>query len=308
MVRYLICTATDELNNGTEWKLPQDLKHIEDTESQKLAKQLKMEIKMEAKGAKEAATKEKKNAQSAAKKEAKDAKMAAAAINFKAKVAKMGLRRGAAKISRGLSGNTALPKANEPPPRGGGNKEITCELKIIRTMVNHEDRITWQGRIENSNGVCSLVAIKCYADRCSRDFEAACYDALSPLQGQSIPTLINRKVRPNGERRYGLVLSWVGEADNGNYMTLPTRILQRARELLEGMHKLGVAHGDARPENMNYNFKTDRLFIYDFSHARMRLAPDDAAFDRACAQDLENLDMEIKWSLTDEGRAIRYMP
>jgi hypothetical protein len=291
MMRYLICTAADEVNSGTEWKLPQDLQSIELTAHQQEVKRSKLVTKNLAKAAKEAAK----------------------AMNLNATKAKMALRRGGHKKPPHLGGaKTALSRgrANKDRPRGGGYEQNRCVLKIIRTMVDHEDRITWQGRMEDSKGLCSLVAIKCYADRCTRDFEVACYDALSPLQGQCIPTLINRKLhsRCDVERRHGLVLSWVGEADNGNYMTLPTRVLQRARELVESMHRLGVSHGDARPENMNYDFKTDKLFIYDFSHARIRLAPEDPAFDRACKDDLKSLDMEIEWSMTDAGRAIQYLP
>jgi hypothetical protein len=195
-------------------------------------------------------------------------------------------------------------------PRGGGNDENECELRFLHVMVDHEDRITWQGRIEESDGVRSLVAIKCYADSRSRDLEVACYDALWPLQGQCIPTLLKRdlQLESDGERRHGLVLSWVGESDNGNYLTLPTRVLQRARELVASMHKLGVAHGDVRAENMNYDFRTDKLFIFDFSQAEMRRAPDDEEFDEACKKDLESLDMDIEWSMTAEGKAIQYIP
>ena len=74
------------------------------------------------------------------------------------------------------------------------------------------------------------------------------------------------------------------------------------------MHQLGVARGDARAENMNYNFKQDSLFIYDFSHAKIRHALEDALFHRACQQDLETPERQIKWSMTDQGRAIRYLP
>jgi hypothetical protein len=204
----------------------------------------------------------------------------------------------------------AKKDAQNDPLRGGGNEEAEVELRLLRIMVDHEDRITWQGRVEGADGARSLVAVKCYADSRSRDLEAGCFDALSTLQGQCIPTLLSRDLHleRDGERRHGLVLSWVGEADNGNYMTLPTRVLRRARGLVESMHRLGVAHGDPRAENMNYDFKTDRLFLYDFSHARMRRSPDDAAFERACREDLTSLDVAIEWSMTDAGRAIQYIP
>ncbi len=36
--------------------------------------------------------------------------------------------------------------------RTGGNEEPEVELRFLRIMVDHEDRITWQGRIEDSDG------------------------------------------------------------------------------------------------------------------------------------------------------------
>ena len=92
-----------------------------------------------------------------------------------------------------------------------------------------------------------------------------------------------------------------GECQRGS----PTK---RAREVIKHMHQLGVARGDARAENMNYNFKQDSLVIYDFSHAKIRHALEDALFHRACQQDLATPERQIKWSMTDQGRAIRYLP
>ena len=71
MMRYLICNAADEVNNGIEWKLPEDLKKIEETELQKEARQIKMVKKEKAKDAKEVAKQKAKDAKIAAKKNAR---------------------------------------------------------------------------------------------------------------------------------------------------------------------------------------------------------------------------------------------
>ena len=90
-------------------------------------------------------------------------------------------------------------------------------------------------------------------------------------------------------------------------MDLPTDVLVRAREIVVKMHRLGVAHGDVRPENMNYNFKTGRLYLYDFSDARTRKMLGEEGFRRACLQDLESLDTQIAWSKTDEAKRLKYV-
>ena len=183
-----------------------------------------------------------------------------------------------------------------------------CQIEIVGIMVKHEDRITWQAR-KVSDGKC--VAVKCYKDVGARDSEVACYDALLPLQGKHIPRLLDPQFilgREKLGRRFGLVLSWVGEDFGGNYLHLPTPVLLKARRLLAQMHQLGVAHGDVRPENMNYSFVSRNLFLYDFSHALTRdEAVDTATFRGACVQDLKDLDEEIEWSRSEQGRRLQYV-
>ena len=90
--------------------------------------------------------------------------------------------------------------------------------------------------------------------------------------------------------RVGLMVSWVG----GTYDVLPPAGLARAREIVEGLHRLGVVHGDVACHNMSYAPKTGRVVLFDFSEGGTRAGFDDeAAFESACGEDLERLDEEM---------------
>ena len=92
--------------------------------------------------------------------------------------------------------------------------------------------------------------------------------------------------------RVGLMVSWVGDT----YDVLPPAGLARAREIVEGLHRLGVAHGDVACRNMGYDHKTGRVVLFDFSEGRTRPGfGKDAAFRSACTEDLERLDNEMKF-------------
>ena len=185
-----------------------------------------------------------------------------------------------------------------------GRAKSACSLHVtlIQVMVSHEDRVTWQARGANK----CLLAVKGYSDAFERDREVECYQALQQLQGVSIPHLLESAVDlPDANhRRHALVTSWV---DGRNYMTLPAGPLEQARQILSQMHALGVAHGDPRPENMRHDFRTGRLYVYDFSHALTRGRAGAAAFSRACAADLAAVDALLEESRTAAARRVLYM-
>jgi tRNA A-37 threonylcarbamoyl transferase component Bud32 len=173
-------------------------------------------------------------------------------------------------------------------------------IRFIRCMVEHEDRATWHCKLNGSN---TLVAVKAFSDKQQRDLELACYDALLHLQGVSIPTVIDRDYdEPESVRRFGLVLSWIGEEYGGTYTTLPKGALLKAKDVVLRMHESGVVHRDIRTGNMHYNFTTGRLFVYDFSHASSLPRMGAAAFAEARQADLEALQGEADRSETEAGK------
>ena len=196
-------------------------------------------------------------------------------------------------------------------PRGGsdgGHDADVVNLALIRVLVNNGDRITWQARAEAFGWM--LVAVKCFEDPVVRDSEAYFYDKLAPMQGVSIPRLLVKECTLPGLRRQGrhaFITAWVGPLFGGNYLTLPWKALVQARLVVEEMHRLGVVHGDARPENMFYNFTSNELYIYDFSHASSADFLGKEEFEVACAEELESLDEQIAWSQTEQAEKIRYM-
>ena len=104
-----------------------------------------------------------------------------------------------------------------------------------------------------------------------------------------------------------ILLLFDGTADEGNnYMTLPTHVLLRARDLVLKMHAPGVVHGDLRPENMNFDFKTNQLYIFDFSDAKLKAEMSASAFKQACLEELESLDRQIEWSRSSLASQIVY--
>jgi hypothetical protein len=219
---------------------------------------------------------------------------------------------GAAGTAAGSASNASGKRKgrDEPEPVGKTSRatraKATRGLKLLETMVVHQDRVTWQARAGNG----SLVIVKAYQDALSRDREARCYELLAPLQGVSIPRLLDpRRELPDGRgRTHALIVSWVGPRQGGNYMTLPTGPLEQARRTISAMHELGVAHGDVRPENMSCDFETGRLFVYDFSHATLREQAGGRRFAAACAGDRLAMDGLVAESQTPRAQAVKYVP
>jgi hypothetical protein len=174
-------------------------------------------------------------------------------------------------------------------------------------VSNFTDRITWKAAADEN---CSTyVAVKSYSAEEDRDFEVKCYGLLKDLQGSSVPVLLDPYFTVEEEehgRSHGLVISWVGSQHGGSYRMLPTDALQAARRIVVAMHRLGVAHGDIHPLNMNYNFKTKELFLLDFSHAAMEGTIGQDAFQQACLEDLFEVDRLINISKTKAAQQIHY--
>ena len=177
-------------------------------------------------------------------------------------------------------------------------------FNLVRVMNSHEDRVTWQAVDDKE----SFYVIKGFESEGDRNLEVRCYEALSELQGSCIPVLVNKTftLKSDKVRKYALVLSWIGADEGNNYMTLPTHVLLRARDLVLKMHALGVVHGDLRPENMNFDFKTNQLYIFDFSDAKLKAEMSAAAFKQACLEELESLDRQIEWSRSSSASQIVY--
>ena len=126
------------------------------------------------------------------------------------------------------------------------------------------------------------------------------------MQGVSIAELLrwDMELHLCGEARprVGLMVSWVG----ATYDVLPPAALARAREIVEGLHRLGVVHGDVACRNMSYDPKTGRVTLFDFSEGGTRAQFEgEAAFGSACGEDLERLDEEVRF-VTKHPERCRY--
>lgn len=195
-------------------------------------------------------------------------------------------------------------KGSSSKKKTSSGKANGLKLKLWYQMVGHENRETWQAQDEVTG---EWYAVKAFATEGERDFELECYDLLKPLQGRCIPVLIDRDYRgvmDDTDTPYAMVLSWVGTPGKGNYMTLPTDGYEQARKILLQMHKLGVAHGDVRAQNMNYDIHTKKLYIYDFGQAVIRGEPE---FRQECRNDLETINQCIAESKTPAARARVYL-
>jgi hypothetical protein len=161
--------------------------------------------------------------------------------------------------------------------------------RILRLVSDNKDRATWQAEV--SNFANRLVAVKVYQDIHNRNLEVACYEALKPLQGSSIPELLDVITMhiEDDPCMYGLVLSWMDMKDDAN-IQVPDSSLLKARQIVKTIHTFGVAHGDIKLENMYFNANTHTVQIFDFSHALLKSDVSAAEFHEACVQDLESLD------------------
>ena len=57
--------------------------------------------------------------------------------------------------------------------------------------------------------------------------------------------------------------------------------------MMNFLHLNDFVHCDLRPENMNYDFDSNKLYIYDFSEARTLSMLGLARFQEACREDCE---------------------
>ena len=185
-------------------------------------------------------------------------------------------------------------------------KPKPSRYRKTRVLSDVSGRLAFQALLDEYK----LVVVKCYLCKEYRDNEVECYACLRELQGDSIPQLLDPDyLYPDEEknRTYGLVISWVGSPNAGSYKMLPTTALEEARRIVVAMHERGVAHGDIQPLNMNYDFKTGKLYVFDFSHAVAKCTIGTDGFTQACFEDLCELDRLIAISKTSRARGIRYI-
>jgi hypothetical protein len=186
-----------------------------------------------------------------------------------------------------------------------------ARLRLFEVLVEQKERITW--RAVHADGAPAVV--KAYVSAAARDLEMECYDALRPLQGRSVPRVLQRSllISPPGPRYYytdsdyphdprihAFALSWVGPEPAEQARDDPQRApdegtLERVRRVLRRMHGLGVAHGDVHPGNMAVDPGSGRVAVFDFSHAATlaSLGGNRAAFSRACAEDMRALEEHL---------------
>ena len=183
---------------------------------------------------------------------------------------------------------------------------------LSESLVEQFDRITWQALLPCG----SLAVVKAYADPENRDLEVACYNKLKCMQGDSLPTLIQdcfyidnpgprsyfARAGVEDPRVHAIVLSWVGPSRDrtraGWGRGLGEASLRRARQILEQMHRLGVAHGDVHPRNMAVDSVSGRVFLFDFSHATtLDLFDGDCKkFGFYCSRDLKDLEEHLEYA------------
>ena len=110
--------------------------------------------------------------------------------------------------------------------------------------------------------------------------ELKAYDALSQLQGQTIPAL-----HTFGQMAHTgcptIVTHWSGQSVKTKGQ-LSTKLLESAREALQAMHHRGVTHGDVHLRNMLVH--KDKIIFCDLGLSSVN------ASSHAFAQDLNMLD------------------
>jgi hypothetical protein len=206
-----------------------------------------------------------------------------------------------------LSGAAPTQKKRNKPQGSKFIQGHCTKYTLLQVMSNVTDRITWKAAAGKYRD--TYVVIKCYSAEEDRDSEVECYNLLKDLQGSSIPVLLDPSLTIDEEeqgRSHGLVISWVGSEHGGSYRMLPTDALQDARRIVVAMHKLGVSHRDIRPLNMNYCFRTKKLYLLDFSRAETENAIGQDAFQQACFEDLFEIDRLIRISKTKSAQEMRY--
>jgi hypothetical protein len=185
---------------------------------------------------------------------------------------------------------------------GAGEAETVV---LSEALAEHRDRITWRALLPGG----AQAVVKAYDCADDRDLEVQCYDALLPLQGRSVPSVLCRRLlveapgpsalyaddAADDPRVHAIVLSWAGPVEGTTQAVLGEAELRRARRVLRRMHGRGVAHGDVHPRNMTVDAASGRLIVFDFSHAATlaSLGGDQASFSKACAEDMRRLDKHL---------------
>lgn len=110
--------------------------------------------------------------------------------------------------------------------------------------------------------------------------ELKAYNALSELQGQTIPALhsFGRMAHTGCP---AIVVHWAG-CSIKRYDNLSGQLLETAKQGLQAMHNIHVSHGDVHLGNMLMN--KERIVFCDLGQSSIDAPPD------ACEQDLNMLD------------------
>lgn len=203
----------------------------------------------------------------------------------------------------GVAGHASPMPVLKASSAAAAAASVDAPIRFVGVLQENLARITW--RVVLAGGEPAVV--KAYEEEKFRDLELACYDALEPLQGRSVPSVLRRGFtlqRPgpsdlypgaatDDPRVHALVLSWVGPCPRADPAPeMGADALRRARRVLERMHRSGVVHGDVDLRNMVCEPVSGRVMVFDFSHAETlaSLGGDQASFGKACIQDLRRLD------------------
>jgi hypothetical protein len=154
--------------------------------------------------------------------------------------------------------------------------------------------MTWMVMLGETRKV---VLMKFFLDMAVRDHEVRCYRQLQSAQGVFVPELLKADCPvplPDEDRRYALMLSWIGPIWRLDNRQLSASELLAVQEDMLRMHALGVVHRDLWPRNMVRD-ESGKAFIVDFDMALVAPAPSsDGAFEWECALEREMLLEQIQ--------------
>jgi hypothetical protein len=205
------------------------------------------------------------------------------------------------------SGSKGKGKGGQASKVGGGKSACdasgghrnAASLEFLRYLAENKNQITFQARLATggSCGAGRLAAIKAYDTEEARDREVARHRRLRGLLG--MPRVLKERLELEWseaeERRvHAFVLEWVGPEDAGGARfggaraaPLPVHGLKQVREVLGGMHRCGVAHGDLHEDNLVWDAAAGRAYVVDLSLGSTR---GEADFVAECHEDMACVD------------------
>ena len=209
---------------------------------------------------------------------------------------------------RNASPNPTGPAAGAKAPRRSlGPSEPP--VRYLYVLQRHPDWVTWKAQLwGTASGTWEDVVIKLYSEAELERYhnEVECYRTLEAMAG--VAELLSEEVALplDGEERprVGLVVRWAGLV----YDLVPPAGLRQARQILEEMHRRGVAQGDVASRNMTYDAETGKVVLFDFSEGLTRaMLGHGAAFLDACTCDLEALALEEAFAAAHPEKCACYL-